>query len=328
MQSKKLNRNIYLESWATVVGRKEHAGPLGEKFDYYFSDNLFGQDSWEMAEQKMQQYALEIALEKKKLTMYDLDFFIGGDLLNQIIATTFTARMTQIPYLGLYGACSTLAEGLIIASVLLEANMANRVGVVSSSHHDTAERQLRYPTEMGVQRFMTNQWTATAAGCYLLTDQKTPWRISKVIAGKIVDKGIADNNDMGSAMAPAAADTISTFLKETTDEIDLIVSGDLGILGSELCQQLVENNGYFMGARYVDCGVMLYDNDGQDTHSGGSGCGCSAAVLGADILPLMEKGNYQKVLFVGTGALLSPTSVQQGKTIPCIAHGVLIERSE
>ena len=318
---------VYIHSYGTVVGPQEKAGPLGEKFDYDFPNNLYNEDSWEKAEQKMQRYAMEIALEKGGKLSSDLDCYIGGDLLNQIIASSFNARTMQVPYLGLYGACSTLAESLVVGSCLIDGGFAQRIGVCTSSHHDTAERQLRYPTEMGVQRPLTAQWTVTGSGAYIL-DENSPSGIviKKGIIGKIIDLGIADNNDMGTAMAPAAIDTIATFLEDNPNltDIDLVVTGDLGYIGQELCFQGLLNKGHDLKGKYLDCGALIYTKS-QDVHAGGSGCGCSATVLGAHFLPMLQSKQVKKILLVGTGALLSPASVQQGETIPCIAHGVLIE---
>ena len=324
----RFTRDIFINSYATVTGPKEYAGPIGAHFDYHFPDNLNGEASWEKSEQKLQSYALELALAKGNLEAEDLDFFLGGDLLNQIIATSFTARGLNAPFLGLYGACSTLCEGLFLAAALLDNHIGTHIAVNASSHHDSVERQLRYPTEMGVQRLMSAQWTATAAGSYILSPKPSPWQITAAVPGRVIDWGIADNNDLGSAMAPAACDTIAAFLKDNQDSPlpDLIISGDLGVLGSKICAKLLLNQGYDIEKIYADCGCLLYD-PAQDTHSGGSGAGCSAAVLGAYILPKIKAGELNKVLVVATGALLSPTSTQQGETIPSIAHGILIERN-
>lgn len=318
--------DIYIHSYATVVGRKEYEGPLGAKFDYHFADNLCGTASWEKAEQKLQEYAISLALSKGGLKSHDLDFFLGGDLLNQIIATTFTARRLSVPYLGLYNACSTFTEGLFLAAALIEGGFGKIIGVNSSSHHDSVERQLRYPTEMGVQRLMSAQWTATACGSYILSRKPSHYKITHATPGIVVDLGISNNNDMGSAMAPAAADTICAYLADTAGEPlpDLILSGDLGSLGKEICLKLLFNKGYDVRNIYEDCGCLLY-SPAQDPHCGASGAGCSAGVFGAEILPQLACGKLKKVLLVATGALLSPTSTQQGETIPAIAHAVTIE---
>lgn len=322
----RFSEDIYIHSYATVTGPKEYEGPLGAGFDYHFADNLHGESSWEKTEQQMQRCALELALSKGGLTAQDLDFFLGGDLLNQIIATAFTARHLNAPFLGLYGACSTLVEGLFLASALLEGGFGTTIAVNASSHHDSVERQLRYPTEMGVQRLMSAQWTATAAGAYILSRTPSAYQITAATPGRVIDLGICDNNDMGSAMAPAACDTILAFLRDMANEPlpDLIISGDLGVVGSKICAKLLLNQGFDLKNIYTDCGCLLYD-PAQDTHSGGSGAGCSAAVLGAHILPKLKTGALKKVFLVATGALLSPTSTQQGESIPSVAHGILIE---
>jgi len=318
---------IAISSYTSVVGPKEGKGPLGSGFDYVLNDNIDGQKSWEKAEQKMLQYSIEMALAKKNYTPEDLDYFLAGDLLNQIICANFTARSLGIPFLGLYGACSTLVEGLVLGSMLIDGGYGKKVGVACSSHHETAERQLRFPTELGVQRTMTAQWTVTGSGAYILEENSSPLIITQGIIGKVMDLGISNAMDMGAAMAPAAADTIVRYLKDTgrnPQDIDLIVTGDLGNIGRVLCQELVLQQGYNISSNYTDCGVLIYDPS-QDTHAGGSGCGCSASVLAGYLLPEIKKGKLKNILLVGTGALLSPTSTQQGETIPCIAHGVLIQ---
>lgn len=326
---------IAIKGWATVAGRKEAEGKLAKGYDFIFSENRLGQKSWERAEQRLQQYALELALEKAKLSFHQLHFFLGGDLLNQIVATSYTARMTDVPYLGLYGACSSLAEGMLVGSCMLDGGYGAYAAVCTSSHHDAAEQQLRYPTEMGVQRTLTAQWTVTGSGAYILAQGRGVWSIVQAIPGKIVDRGISNSSDMGSAMAAAAVDTISAWIEDTglLDEIDYIVTGDLGKIGYEICKKQLLQRGYAVEGKYFDCGMELYHAEQQDVHAGGSGCGCSAIVLGAGFLPKMKedvqmhKGGKTicRLLFVGTGALLSPVTVQQGESIPGIAHGILIE---
>lgn len=316
-----------IASYATTAGIKENEGPLGSHFDFIFPDNLFDEASWEKAEQKLQQYALEIALEKRGVESDTIDCLLGGDLLNQIVATNFTARWAGTPYLGLYGACSTLAEGLLLAGTLLSGGFVQRAAVCTSSHHDTAERQLRFPTEMGVQRAMTAQWTVTGGGAYLLEKGQGNIGVTCGVCGKIIDNGTKNNMDMGTAMASAAVDTICAYLNDCHDlaSLDYIVTGDLGHIGWEICQKMLLQRGYDVKNKLLDCGMLIYDKK-QDTHAGGSGCGCSATVLGAHFLPQLTEGKLKKILLVGTGALLSPTSTQQGESIPCIAHGVVIEQ--
>ena len=320
-------RPVAIRSWATAAGRKEARGKLAEQYDFILNHNQFGEKSWERAEQKMQQYALELALEKAGLHSAQLDYFLGGDLLNQIIATSFTARAAGVTYFGLYGACSSLAEGMILGSCLLDGGFGKLAAVCTSSHHDAAERQLRYPTEMGVQRTLSAQWTVTGSGAYILEQGYGSWTITGAVPGKIVDRGISNSFDMGSAMAAAAVDTIAAWFADMggPQQLDYIVTGDLGKIGYEICQKQLAEQGYDVGGKYFDCGMQVYHEEEQDVHAGGSGCGCSAVVMGAKFLPQMAEQKQCKLLFVGTGALLSPLTVQQGETIPGIAHGVLIE---
>jgi len=315
-----------ITSAAAVVGPMEGQGPLGDKYDMVCEDTLVGERTWEMAEQKMMQYSMELALEKRGLLAGDLDFYLAGDLLNQIICANFTARFLNTPFLGLYGACSTMAEGLCLAGILLEGGFAERIGVSASSHHDTAERQYRSPTELGTQRPMTAQWTVTGSGSCVVERLGEGIKLTHATVGKIKDLGVSNSNDMGSAMAPAAFDTIKTHLQDLgrkVEDYDLIITGDLGLYGHTLLKELMQKEGYST-EKLNDCGILVYDPK-QDTHSGGSGCGCSAVVLTAHLLEKMQKGAYRRILFIGTGALLSPLSVYQGETIPCIAHGVVLE---
>ena len=332
MRTIRYQKPVKIKNWATVAGRKEQEGKLSGKYDYIYDNNRLGQKSWERAEQRLQQTAVELALEKAGLAFHDLSYYMGGDLLNQIVATSYTARMTDVPYIGLYGACSSLAEGMIVGGCMLDGGYGERVAVCTSSHHDAAEQQLRYPTEMGVQRTKTSQWTVTGSGAYILEQGRGEWSILEAIPGKIVDRGVSNSSDMGSAMASAAIDTISAWIDDTDalDEIDYIVTGDLGKIGYEICKAQLLERGYAIEGKYFDCGMELYYAEQQDVHAGGSGCGCSAVVLGAHFLPLMksialERHRNCRLLFVGTGALLSPVTVQQGESIPGIAHGVLIE---
>jgi len=314
-------------SSAAVVGPMEGEGPLAEFFDLVIKDNLFGEKSWEKAECKILQEAINIALKKTNLTRENIDFFLAGDLLNQTISANFAARQLGIPFFGLYGACSTMAESMILGSMLIEGGYGDHVIAAVSSHHDTAERQYRFPTELGTQRPLTAQWTVTGAGAMVLARGEKGLRITGGTVGKVVDFGIKDQNDMGSAMAPAAADTIISYFRDTRttpDDFDLIITGDLAAIGKSLAQQLIEKAGYYLGDKYSDCGILIYDPT-QDTHAGGSGCGCSAAVTCGYLLQSMKAGKYKRIMMVGTGALLSPVSVLQGESIPGIAHAVVIE---
>jgi stage V sporulation protein AD len=316
-------------SWASVVGPMEGRGPLGSYFDLVMENDLFaGDSSWEKTEQKMMQHSMEMALEKKKLQAGDLDFYLAGDLLNQITNASLTARFFGVPFLGLYGACSTMLEGMSLAGMLVDGGFADRVGVSASSHHSTAERQLRFPTEMGVQRPMTAQWTVTGAGSCIVGQEKSGISMTHVTVGKIIDMGLANANDMGTAMAPAAQDTIIAHLQDLgrgVNDYDLIVTGDLGTLGLEVLRQLMRQEGYPTD-NITDCGALIYREE-QDTHAGGSGCGC-VSVVSNYLLQRMLHKDLQRVLLLGTGALMSPTTSWQGETIPCIAHGVSLEYFE
>lgn len=312
---------------AAVAGPKEGQGPLGRTFDVVLPDTLNGEETWEKAERKMLENACELAISKAGLTVEEIDFMMAGDLLNQLISANFTARDLGIPFIGLYGACSTMFEGIALASMLVEGGFADYVLAAASSHYDTAERQYRYPTEMGVQRPLTSQWTVTGAGAAVIGCEGKGPAITHVTIGKVIDLGIKDPSDMGSAMAPAAADTVIQHFKDTgrsPSDYDLIITGDLAAVGRALTEQLVRQAGYDISKNYTDCGILIYDPV-QDTHAGGSGCGCSAVVLNGYLMGEIRAGKYRRVLGVGTGALLSPISSFQGESIPGIGHAVVIE---
>ena len=293
-------------------------------------DRLLGQKSWEMAESKMVEEAVDLALLKAGLERSGLDFLLAGDLLNQIIAASFAARTIDVPFLGLYGACSTIAEAMALGAVLIDGGYATRVCAVSSSHHDTAERQYRFPTEFGAQRPPTAQWTVTAAGAVILGPPGAgKLQITHATIGRVVDQGIRNPFDMGAAMAPAAADTIAAHFKDTgrqPEAYDLVATGDLAAIGHPLAAELLEEQGWDLDGRFIDCGQMIYDET-QDAHAGGSGCGCSASVFAGYLARNLAEGKFKRILFVATGALHSPTTCQQGETIPCVAHAVVVERS-
>lgn len=317
-------------NWAAVTGPREGEGPYGDYFDMVSPDPLLGQESWEKAEQRLMQYSMELALEKQKWLPDDLDVFMGGDLMNQIISANFTARELGVPFLGLYGACSTLAEGMALASMMLDGGYAKKVGVSAVSHHNSAEKQYRFPTEMGTQRPMTAQWTVTGGGSYLLASEggdERSWRVAMATIGKVNDLGIQNSNDMGSAMAPAAFDTIKAHFVDTgrrPEDYDAIITGDLGKVGHEVLIDFLKQDN-LSGQVFTDCGLFVY-NEKQDAHSGASGCGCSAVILGPVFLDRRNEKPINRVLFVGTGALLSPTTAFQGETVPGIAHAVCLER--
>lgn len=316
-----------LAGWANVVGQKEGAGPLGPYFDVVAQDDSLGQPSWERAERLMQQQALSLALDRAGPGAPQPDWLFAGDLLNQCIGASYAARAHGLPYFGLYGACSTLGEGLCLAAMTLDGGFGQRAGVVVSSHFCTAERQYRMPVPYGSQRSPTAQWTATAAGCTLLSAQGPGPYITHVTCGKIVDQGITDPNNMGAAMAPAAYDTLRAYFADTHTgpaDYDAIFTGDLGELGHEIVMDLFRQDGVDMTRNYEDCGMLLYDRDRQDMHAGGSGCGCSAAVFNGYLLTGLKQGRWRRILFAPTGALLSPTSSFQGESIPGICHLVCV----
>lgn len=317
-------------SYANVGGKFEANGPLAEHFDLLCTDSFFGKDTWEQAESAMQQEALTRALEKGGLTPAELDYVLAGDLLNQCIGTAFGLRDFQIPFFGLYGACSTMGESLALGSLLLSGGHARTAACMTSSHYCTAERQYRMPVPYGSQRTPTAQWTATAAGCCILGDQGDGPYITHVTCGKIVDMGITDVNNMGAAMAPAAYDTLSALFRETKTgpgDYDLIVTGDLGRLGSQLLLELLERRGIVLD-NHTDCGCLLFDQKRQDVHCGGSGCGCSAAVFTGYLLTGLTEGRWKNLLFCPTGALHSPVATAQGESIPGICHAVALTAPE
>ncbi|MEG2371213.1 MAG: stage V sporulation protein AD [Hydrogenoanaerobacterium sp.] len=319
-----LNSSPSILSFAAVGSKKEGEGPLGQKLDILNDDTSFGQRSWEKAESQMQKLCMAKSLEKAQLSPQELDYIFAGDLLNQCIGSSYGLRDFSIPFFGLYGACSTMAEGLMLAAMLVEGGLAKRCAAITSSHFCSAERQFRLPLEYGGQRTPTAQWTVTGSGSVIVGDSCSPPFIRAVCTGTIEDLGIKDSNNMGAAMAPAAAKTIQTFFEDTASsagDYDLIVTGDLAEVGTKLMKELLAREGISLEGRHNDCGLMIYDmKKQQDINAGGSGCGCGAAVLCADILPKIVSGELNNVLFIGTGALMSPTSVQQGESIPGIAH--------
>ncbi len=315
---------------ANVVGKKEGEGPLADSFDLIHPDTTFGESTWEKAERTMQRLALNGALEKARQPSATLDLLFAGDLLNQCISSAYAAREAAVPYFGLYGACSTMAEGLALAAMALDGGFGAWTAVVASSHFCSAERQYRTPLEYGGQRPPTSQWTATAAGAVVLAQDGPGPYITHVTVGKVTDRGIKDANNMGSAMAPAAYATLSAHFADTglsPSHYDLIVTGDLGELGKTLVLELFHQDGIDLSPNYDDCGCLLYDTQTQDVHCGASGCGCSACVLTGYLLNGMREGRWNKLLFCGTGALHSPTSLAQGESVPGICHAVAISNT-
>ena len=313
---------------AAVVGQKEGEGPLKACFDYISDDSYFGEKTWEKAESRMIRQCFELGCRKASLSPASLDFVFSGDLLNQCVSSAFAMKETALPYFGLYGACSTMAESLALAALLLDGGYGRTACAVTGSHFCSAERQYRFPLEYGGQRCPTSQWTVTGAGAVVLQSGGCGVRVTHVTPGAIVDGGIKDANAMGAAMAPAAYETLKAHFADTgrtPQDYDAIFTGDLGALGHDILQKLFRDDGVELGCTYMDCGVLLFDLATQDVHAGGSGCGCSAAVLAGHILPGMEKGVWNRVLFAATGALMSPLTAQQGATIPGICHVVALE---
>ena len=311
-------------SQAAVGGKKEAEGPLGGELDQTFGDTTLGQDSWERAEAQLQKEAAALAMKKAAVSAEEVDFILAGVLLNQFISSTFGLLDFGIPFLGQYGACSTMAQTLLLAAVLVESGAARRALAVTSSHFCSAERQFRLPLEYGGQRSPTAQWTATAAGCALV-GLGGRVRVRRGLAGKIRDLGVKDTANMGAAMAPAAASSIFEFLQDTAtqpQDYDGIFTGDLGAVGSQLLYQCLDDNRVDLRPVHQDCGLLLYNRQSQDVHAGGSGCGCSASVLCGHLLRRMERGELKNILFCATGALMSPTSSQQGQSIPGVCHVV------
>lgn len=323
------NNGVSVYSYAAAVGKMEGDGPLGECFDYVAKGAEVGEKTWEKAESKFQQYAFDIALRKGNFLKDDIDFVFAGDLLNQCTGSAYASRDMNIPFIGLYGACSTMAESLAMASVFADSKIGEYCAAITSSHFCSAERQFRFPINYGGVRTPTAQWTATASGCCIVGGADKPPFVKKATIGKITDMGVKDANNMGSAMAGAAYDSLSRHFANTNthaSDYDAIYTGDLGQVGTDILHELFSKSGEDISKVHNDCGLMLYDRENQDVHAGGSGCGCSASVLCGYILPSIKNGRLHKVLFAATGALMSTTIVQQGESIPGISH--VIELSD
>ena len=318
----RLEKPVAIAATAAVGSHMEKEGPLGAEFDRLVEDSSFGEKSWEKAETKMQTLAIELALQKGNTTAEQVDVMLGGDLLNQCIASAYAVREQGRPFLGLYGACSTMAESLTLASLLVESGAARKALAVTSSHFCSSERQFRFPLDYGGVRTPTAQHTATAAGAALVSSAG-PITVREVCIGRVVDLGVTDMNNMGAAMAPAAWDTLRQYFTDTGTspaDYDKIITGDLAQVGSDLLVRLAAEENCDLRPRYTDCGLMLYEREKQQVDAGASGCGCSAAVMCAHFLPAMQQGKYRNILFMATGALMSPTACQQGESIPGIAH--------
>jgi stage V sporulation protein AD len=321
---------------ATAVGKKEFEGPLGQEFDFHDMTDRFGAPTFEKSESEMQRIALGAALAKAKASSDELDAIFAGDLLNQCVGSAFGLLEYDVPYFGLYGACSTAAEGLSLAAMLVSSGVFAKAAAVTSSHNAAAERQYRNPLEYGGQRTPTAQWTVTGAGAFIVSTEKKAnvpplAYISDVMPGIVVEKGITDANNMGAAMAPAALDTLLAYFEATGKspcDFDGIYTGDLGKEGNSILADLLQISGVDPCGKLFDCGMMIYDLGGQDVHSGGSGCGCSAVVSAAHLIPKLKSGEKSSILMIGTGAMMSPSSSKQGQAIPAVAHLVHLSGKE
>lgn len=332
-----LEHPAYITAWASIAGKKEGEGPLRSGVDVIEQDPMFGTENWEQAESAMQKQAADLALEKGDIHRKDIRYLFAGDLLGQLIATSFGTVDLEIPLFGLYGACSTMGEALGLGAMSIDAGHADRVLALSSSHYATAEKQFRFPLGYGSQRPQSAAWTVTGCGAVVLSkeelaqpsEQRPQVRITGITTGKMMDLGTKDSMNMGAAMAPAAWDTImQNFEDFGVDDgyYDKIITGDLGKVGQKILLDFMKNNGYDLSEKHMDCGLEIYDSGTQDTHAGGSGCGCAAVTLCAGILPQMIAGAWKRILFLPTGALLSTVSYNEGQSIPGLAHAVILER--
>ena len=328
----KLNQPVYVENSASVVGPKEGTSYFAEGFDKIWKNPFLGKDSWEEAESELQKEALDILLHKAGITEEEIDCIFSGDLLSQSTASSYGLLSFGIPSYGIYGACSNCGATLALGAVLLSAGYAEKVVAMTSSHFGSAEKEFRFPLGYGAQRPLSSTWTVTGCGAFLLSRKNTADAkvcISHIVMGEIVDAGLKDPQNMGGSMAPAAALTIASALKElpySVDDYDQIITGDLGEIGSEALYDLLSLRGYDIRQNHSDCGLLIYDREKEDVHAGGSGCGCSATMLSAYILEKLKAGEWKRVLFVPTGALLSKLRSEEGMSIPAIAHGVVLER--
>lgn len=328
-QSIQLENKVYILDTASIVGPKESEGPLCEYFDLCLDDEFWGEKSWEKAESKIIKETVNMAVAKSGISSDDIDLCFAGDLLNQCISSCFGLRSLNIPFFGVFGACSTFIEAISLGSVFIASGASKNVICATSSHFCSAEKQFRYPLELGNQRPQSAQWTVTGSGSVILStsSNNSPF-VSYLTPGKIIDMGVKDANNMGAAMAMAAVDTIITHFKDTgrtPDFYDLILTGDLGYIGKEIVIEQCKKEGYDLSSNYNDCGVLIFDKDKQDTHSGGSGCACIATVFSAYVFNLLKEKNINNVLLVATGALTNATTSAQGESIPGIAHAISVE---
>lgn len=326
-----LKHPVTILETAAIVGKKEGEGPLSDSFDRILEDDCFGEKSWEKAETKLQRETILLAIKKAGLKPEHIDYAFSGDLLNQCIGAEYAMRELSIPFFGLYGACSTMTEGLTLAALVINGGTADYITASTSSHFCAAEKQYRLPLEYGGQRTPSAQWTVTGAGCAVLAREPGRVQITHLTTGRVVDFGVTDANNMGAAMAPAAADTLKAHFRESgfsPSDYDLILTGDLGEIGSDLLCDIMNQEGYDIYTQHQDCGLLIFDRKRQDVHAGGSGCGCCASVFCGHVFPAICRGEYRRILVMATGALMNPQIVMQGESIPGIAHAVTIERKD
>ncbi len=327
-QSAKFEKDIYILETASTVGKKEGEGPLAKYFDTISKDDYFGENTWEKAESKMVNSNFKLCLKKANMSFDEIDYIYAGDLLNQNCGSNYAIRELGVPFFGVFGACSTMGEAMALGAINIESGIGQNILVGASSHFCTAEKQFRFPLNLGTQRPKTSTWTVTGAASCLLSLKKGNVKISGITTGKIVDLGIKDSNNMGGAMAPAAADVIVSNFKDFNIDpsyYDMIFTGDLGYVGKELIIELIKEEGFDISKNYTDCGIEIFDQKTQDTHAGGSGCACSGTTFAGMIYSKLKNKELKRILFVPTGALMSPTSVQQGESIAGIAHAIIIE---
>ena len=328
LQSIAFKESPYLVSSASVAGKKEGEGPLGKMFDMVEKEDLFGENTWEEAESTMQKEACLLAMGKAHMEAKDVRYLFGGDLLRQGVATSMGVSELNIPLFGLFGACSTSGEALALASMSVAAGYGECMLAVTSSHFGSAEKEFRFPLGYANQRPLSAQWTVTGSGAFLVGTKRSHVRITGVTVGKIVDYGLKDSQNLGACMAPAACDTIIRNLEDfgrKAEDYNRIITGDLGYVGQSILFDLMRGKGYDIKKNHMDCGMTIFDQMTQDTHAGGSGCGCAATTLSAYILPKVERGEWKRVLFVPTGALMSTVSYNEGASVPGIAHGIVLE---
>ena len=318
----------YIQAGACVVGKKENEGPLVGSFDEVEEDPMFGKETWEEAESELQRRTALKVIEKSGISQSDIRYIFSGDLEGQETATSFGLKDLNVPLFGLYGACSTMGEAMSLGAMIVAGGFAENIIAMASSHFASAEKEFRFPLEYGNQRAMSAQWTVTGSGAVIIGKKKSGVKITGITTGKIADMGVKDSMNMGACMAPAACDTIyQNFVdfERSINDYDRIVTGDLGYVGRDILIELLKQKGIDIAEKYSDCGIKIFDKDSQDTHAGGSGCGCSASVLCAYYLKELSEGRYKRILFVPTGALLSKVSFNEGRTIPSIAHAIVLE---